>query len=83
MRLALALIGVLLTTAVHAAAQSTYATQAEAQRHCPTDTIVWLNIPTRIYHMQGERWYGRTKSGAYVCKQDADHAGDRKTQNGQ
>jgi hypothetical protein len=29
------------------------------------------------------RWYGNTKHGAYVCRKEADAAGDRDTHNGQ
>jgi hypothetical protein len=58
-------------------------TEAAAQKHCPSDTVVWLNIPSGIYHMKGERWYGRTKNGAYVCQKEADAAGYRETRNGQ
>jgi hypothetical protein len=54
-----------------------------AQQHCPSDTVVWLNTRSGIYHFQGERWYGRTKSGAYVCQREADQAGMRATRNGQ
>lgn len=60
-----------------------FPTEAEAQRHCPADTVVWLNLPTGIYHFRGERWYGRTSSGAYVCEVEADRAGMRATRNGQ
>lgn len=58
-------------------------TEAAAQKHCPKDVVVWLNIPTGIYHEKGMRWYGRTKHGAYVCRKEADAAGDRDTRNGQ
>jgi hypothetical protein len=58
-------------------------TEAGAQRHCPRDIVVWLNTNTGIYHEQGMRWYGRTKHGAYVCRQEADAVGDRDTRNGQ
>jgi hypothetical protein len=61
----------------------TFPTQQQAQQHCPSDIVVWLNLPTGIYHFQGQRWFGNTKSGAYVCQGEADHAGDRATQNGQ
>jgi hypothetical protein len=47
------------------------------------DLVVWLNIPTGIYHLPGMRWYGATKNGAYVCEKEADKAGDRETRNGQ
>ncbi len=60
-----------------------FTTEAAAQRHCPNDEVVWLNIPSGIYHLKGERWYGRTKNGAYVCRREADAAGDRETRNGQ
>lgn len=62
---------------------SMFATEDGAQKHCPKDTVVWLNISSGIYHLKGERWYGRTKHGAYVCKKEADAAGDRETENGQ
>jgi hypothetical protein len=64
-------------------AQRQYPTAQQAQRHCPNDIVVWLNIPTRIYHMPGTRWYGMTKYGAFVCEAAADRAGDRPAANGQ
>lgn len=60
-----------------------FPTQQDAQKHCPSDVVVWLNLPTGVYHFQGQRWYGNTKSGAYVCRKEADNAGDRPTRNGQ
>ncbi len=57
--------------------------EAPARKHCPQDQVVWLNLPTGIYHLQGERWYGRTKNGAFVCRREADAAGDHETRNGQ
>jgi hypothetical protein len=58
-------------------------TEQAAQEHCPKDTVVWLNTKSGVYHLKGERWYGNTKSGAFVCKMEADQAGDRETENGQ
>ena len=54
-----------------------------AQKHCPADIVVWVNLPTGIFHYKGQRWYGITKSGAYVCKQEAVKEGDRPSRNGQ
>ena len=59
-----------------------FPSEKPAQQHCPTDTVVWLNLPSGIYHFRGERWYGNTRSGAYVCQHEADRAGDRATRNG-
>jgi hypothetical protein len=45
-----------------------FTNETEAQKHCPADTVVWLNTPTGIYHFKGMRWYGNTNHGAYVCQ---------------
>jgi hypothetical protein len=58
-------------------------TELEAQKHCPKDVVVWVNLPTGIYHLKGERWYGNTNHGAYVCEKEGDQAGYRATRNGQ
>jgi len=60
-----------------------FSTEQQAQQHCPNDTVVWVNLPTGVYHFKGERWYGATKRGAFVCQKEADQAGDRATRNGQ
>jgi hypothetical protein len=60
-----------------------FSTESAAQSHCPKDVVVWLNIPSGIYHYKGERWYGRTKHGAYACENEAIKAGDRASENGQ
>src|SRR3984885_15777494 len=56
-----------------------FASESAAQRHCPRDQVVWLNTNSGIYHEKGMRWYGNTKAGAYVCRKEADAAGDRDT----
>lgn len=66
-----------------AAALTLFSTAEQAQQHCPSDVVVWLNLPTHIYHWKDMRWYGNTKNGAYVCKKDADENGNRGTLNGQ
>lgn len=60
-----------------------FAAEAEAQKHCPTDVVVWVNTPTGIYHLKGMRWFGNTNRGAYVCQKEGDQAGYRATRNGQ
>jgi hypothetical protein len=49
--------------------RTNYPTEAQAQQHCPADTVVWLNLPTGIYHAKGQRWYGQTKSGLMCAVQ--------------
>ena len=57
------------------AGMMTFASEQRAQQHCPSDTVVWLNTTSAIYHFKGERWYGHTNRGAYVCKTEADKDG--------
>lgn len=58
-------------------------TEQAAQKHCPSDIVVWVNLPTGIFHYKGQRWYGLTKNGAYVCQQEAFKEGVRPSRNGQ
>jgi hypothetical protein len=57
-------------------------TETAAQKHCPKDEVVWLNLPTGIWHVKGQRWYANTKKGAYVCKKEAAADGNRASLNG-
>jgi hypothetical protein len=50
---------------------------------CPGDKLVWVNTQSRVYHFQGERYFGSTKEGKFLCEHDADKEGDRPTRNGQ
>jgi len=54
---------------------------AAAKAHCPTDTIVWVNTKSGIYHFAGTHNYGTTKSGSYMCGAEAKAAGDRAAEN--
>jgi hypothetical protein len=60
-----------------------FQSEQDARHHCPNDIVVWVNTKTGVYHLKGERWYGATKDGAYVCRKEADAEGDRVTRNGQ
>ncbi len=43
----------------------------------PARGMVWVNLDTRIFHREGDRWYGRTKRGKYMSEADAVKAGYR------
>jgi len=67
------------TTAVGTA--GAFANEALAKARCPTDTVVWVNEESKIYHFSGHRDYGNTKQGKYMCEKDAIGAGDRAAKN--
>jgi hypothetical protein len=60
-----------------------YTTELAARARCPSDTVVWVNTPTRIYHYSGTRFYGHTVRGAYMCEAEARTGGYRAARNRQ
>ena len=54
-----------------------FADEGAAKASCPTDTIVWVNLPSKVYHFAGTRSYGTTKRGAYMCEKQAIAAENR------
>lgn len=61
----------------------THVQQPPAGMACPGDKIVWVNTRSHVYHFQGERYFGSTRQGKFICEHDADREGDRPTRNGQ
>jgi hypothetical protein len=54
-----------------------FADEASAKARCPADTVVWVNLTSKIYHFAGTKSYGTTKRGAYMCEKEAISAEDR------
>jgi hypothetical protein len=51
-----------------------FRTVADAEDHCPGDTIVWLTGSKLVYLLPGDAKYGQGR-GAYACQMEADSAG--------
>jgi hypothetical protein len=62
-------------TAGTATTASQFATEGEAKRHCASDTVVWVNNQSKVFHLAGTKYYGKTKQGAYMCQQDSERSG--------
>ena len=51
-------------------------------RQAPAKGMVWVNTATKVYHFEGDRWYGKTKEGKFMTEQDAIRAGYRAAKEG-
>jgi DNA uptake protein ComE-like DNA-binding protein len=58
------------------ASKSTSSAPAQYQPP-PSPGMVWVNTDTKIFHREGDRWYGKTKKGKYMSEADAVKAGYR------
>ena len=53
--------------------------EAQAQRHCPADTVVWLNFRKRTFYSKGQKRYARGLDGSFVCRSEARASGYRRS----
>jgi hypothetical protein len=53
--------------------------EAQAQLHCPGDTVVWLDFRNRTYYSKGQKRYARGLDGSFVCRSEARASGYRRS----
>ena len=52
---------------------------AAAAQQPPVKGMVWVNTETKVFHREGDRWYGNTKHGKFMSEADAVKAGYRES----
>lgn len=53
--------------------------ESQAQRHCPRDTIVWLDFGRGRYYLKGQRRYASGNTGSFACRREARDSGHRRS----
>ncbi|PAY03839.1 hypothetical protein CK489_36690 [Bradyrhizobium sp. UFLA03-84] len=53
--------------------------EAQAQRHCAGDPVVWLDFRRGRYYRKGQSRYARGFDGSYVCSKEARESGYRRS----
>ena len=67
------------TTNAAATPLSPFRYEAQAQRHCPADTVVWLDFRKEIYYRKHQRHYAQGNTGSFVCLGEARSGGYRRS----
>ena len=53
--------------------------EAQAQRHCPADVVVWLDFRKGIYYFKRQNRYAQGSTGSFVCRDEARDSGYRRS----
>ena len=57
-------------------------TAPAAAQQPPVKGMVWVNLDTKVFHREGDRYYGTTKHGKFMTEADAVKAGYREAKTG-
>jgi hypothetical protein len=77
--LSVALIMACCVTSAAAIPLTPFRYETQAQRHCPDDTVVWLDLGKGLYYLKGQKRYARGSTGSFVCREEARGSGYRRS----
>jgi hypothetical protein len=63
-------------------ARSSSAPASATAQQPPVKGMVWVNLSTKVFHREGDRYYGNTKNGKFMNEADAIKAGYREAKTG-
>ena len=69
-------------TAAPPASTARTTTAPDAAQQPPVKGMVWVNLDTKVFHREGDRYYGTTKHGKFMTEADAVKAGYREAKTG-
>ncbi|MBC9881322.1 hypothetical protein G8O24_28735 [Bradyrhizobium sp. INPA01-394B] len=58
-------------TEVSATALTPFRDEAQAQRYCPGDKVVWVDFRKGVYYRKGQKLYAQGFDGSFVCLSEA------------
>src|SRR5262245_13473644 len=66
-------------TGAHVLPLTPFRYEDQAQRHCPNDTVVWLDFRKEFYYLKRQRLYGQGWTGSFVCRKEGQASGFRRS----
>ncbi|WP_426426240.1 hypothetical protein [Bradyrhizobium genosp. A] len=72
-------MSIIVTPAATALPLTPFRYEAQAQRHCPDDTVVWLDFSKERYYLKRQKRYAQSSTGSFVCRGEARASGFRRS----
>ncbi|MFD2264266.1 hypothetical protein ACFSM5_15290 [Lacibacterium aquatile] len=63
------------------APSQSFADIGAAEKTCGKDKVVWFNPASGIFFESGNKFFGKTKTGGYSCRETATGSGYRSSKN--